>query len=368
MLCLGLGACTAAGQCPLRWTDLSSADDPAPRQGAASAYDGIGVVLFGGHSSATGRLDDTWLWRAGDWQLANPAAKPSRRYQHAMAFDQGRNRTVLFGGYGPNTPVLGDTWEWDGAAWVQAFPQAGPPPRYSAAMAYDANRDRVVLFGGEDPFTVGLFNDTWEWDGVTWTQRTLDNKPSQRYGHAMVFDAAQGRVVLFGGAGGGTAGEETWELDKAGWVRRFPIHFPQWRYGHRMFYDSARGRTVLFGGFTSAGVSAQTWEWNGADWELVTTHASPSPRFFYALAFDQASGAATLFGGTSNFSDALGATWQITSRSRADMDGDGFVSGADFDLYVLAFEAGEAVADFDGDGFITGQDFDLYVGTFEQGC
>ena len=52
----------------------------------------------------------------------------------------------------------------------------------------------------------------------------------------------------------------------------------------------------------------------------------------------------------------------------ADFDGDGFVTGLDYDLYVQAFESGETTADFDGDGFITGADFDLYVVAYEQGC
>lgn len=53
---------------------------------------------------------------------------------------------------------------------------------------------------------------------------------------------------------------------------------------------------------------------------------------------------------------------------QADFDGDGFVTGADFDLYVQAFEAGDLAADFDGDGFLSGIDFDLYVQAFEAGC
>ena len=51
-----------------------------------------------------------------------------------------------------------------------------------------------------------------------------------------------------------------------------------------------------------------------------------------------------------------------------DFDGDGFVTGLDFDLYVQAYEAGEASSDFDGDGFVTGIDYDLYVQAFEIGC
>jgi hypothetical protein len=52
----------------------------------------------------------------------------------------------------------------------------------------------------------------------------------------------------------------------------------------------------------------------------------------------------------------------------ADFDGDGFITGVDFDLYVAAFESGDPSADFDGDTFVTGVDFDLYVVAYETGC
>ena len=52
----------------------------------------------------------------------------------------------------------------------------------------------------------------------------------------------------------------------------------------------------------------------------------------------------------------------------ADYDGDGFITGLDYDLFVQDFEAGNLDADFDGDGFLTGLDFDLYVQAYEAGC
>lgn len=58
----------------------------------------------------------------------------------------------------------------------------------------------------------------------------------------------------------------------------------------------------------------------------------------------------------------------LTPICRPDFDGDGFVTGVDYDLYVAAFEAGDSSADFDDDGFISGIDFDLYVQTYEAGC
>lgn len=52
----------------------------------------------------------------------------------------------------------------------------------------------------------------------------------------------------------------------------------------------------------------------------------------------------------------------------ADFDNDGFITGADFDLFVAAFEAGEPAADHNGNGFIEGGDFDTFVSDFETGC
>ena len=72
--------------------------------------------------------------------------------------------------------------------------------------------------------------------------------------------------------------------------------------------------------------------------------------------------------GLINFENIAGNQYVDLSKCLPDFDGDGFVTGIDFDLYVGAFEAGEPTADFDGDCFVTGIDFDLYVYSFEAGC
>lgn len=58
----------------------------------------------------------------------------------------------------------------------------------------------------------------------------------------------------------------------------------------------------------------------------------------------------------------------VVTVHSADFDGDGFVTGEDFDAFVLVFEAGDITADYDGDGFVTGEDFDNFVADFEAGC
>ncbi len=60
--------------------------------------------------------------------------------------------------------------------------------------------------------------------------------------------------------------------------------------------------------------------------------------------------------------------WLAPVFCPADLDMDGFVSGDDFEFFVLAFEGGSPEADFDADGFLTGDDFAAFVTAFERGC
>ena len=54
---------------------------------------------------------------------------------------------------------------------------------------------------------------------VEWTERVLRNRGH----HAMAFDSARGRVVLFGGS---PRTADTWEWDGSDWTRRFPQTIP----------------------------------------------------------------------------------------------------------------------------------------------
>jgi hypothetical protein len=94
---------------------------------------------------------------------ATPQAKmadPVARHGHAMAYDARRGRVVLFGGIGRGGD-LDDTWEWDGATWTQLRPVTSPRQMSELGMVYDARRGRVALFA----------HTLWEWDGTSWTHR-----------------------------------------------------------------------------------------------------------------------------------------------------------------------------------------------------
>jgi hypothetical protein len=131
-----------------------------------------------------------------------------------MAYDLARGELVLFGGWDLlATVTFGDTWVWDGATWTQRNPPSSPTARSGHAMTFDARRGRVVLYGGVNQLTSTRFSDTWEWDGSTWVQRSLATSPPALHAHAMTYDIALGRQVLFGGFGPtSSVSSDTWLL------------------------------------------------------------------------------------------------------------------------------------------------------------
>jgi hypothetical protein len=183
-----------------------------------------------------------------------------------MAYDSARDRVVLFGGNNTTYGPLADTWEWDGTNWTQRFVGGFPPARHEHALAYDSLRGKTVLFGGTQGGT--YYNDTWEWDGTAWALRAA-GPPASR-SHALAFSVARRRTILFGGYGPSHSGEETWEWDGTRWDRRVTycscpcVPSPTGRYGHALAYDAARARTVLFGGYSSTYLN-ETWEYESLD-------------------------------------------------------------------------------------------------------
>jgi hypothetical protein len=269
------------------------------------------VVLLG---CASASAQTTWL----EARLPNVT-------NVAMAFDTRRARVVLFGGIAGNYTLANqdhaDTWEWDGRLWIQRSPATRPPARSSHAMAYDVARGKVVLFGGMQN-NAGFLGDTWEWDGIDWTRMSPAPQPPPRAEHAMVYDFFRGRVVLFGG-GMRSGYADTWEWDGIAWVQRSPSSKPPARTRHSMAYDFVRARVVMFGGWyitgwpngTITSVFADTWEFDGSTWSLRgSAGTAPKARVSAAMSYDMARSRVVLFGGDARAiptgSTYLSDTWE----------------------------------------------------------
>jgi hypothetical protein len=346
------------------WLERVTASSPTARERPSMSFDAARgrTVLFGGLTNID--LNDTWEWDGTTWTQRAPTMIPpvsttagpmvfdSLRarsvlcapttwewdgtdwssvgatpiFSGAAAFDSGRARTVLFAGIdsqsiaaGTQPTQVGDTWEWDGTTWAQRALPPVPPVRSWPAMAFDAARSRVLLFGGQEPSTGFSLGDTWEWDGTAWAARAPTTLPPGRQEHALAFEPARGRTLLYGGFQsrgihrGGTYLDDTWEWDGTDWTAQAPTMIPQARADHALATDTVRGRVVLFGGIGPAGRSTiilgDTWEWDGTDWIPVAPPQSPSARLGHALAFDPGRARAVLFGGTDNLA-TFGDTWE----------------------------------------------------------
>jgi len=197
------------------------------------------------------------------------------------------------------------------AVWTQRSPAASPPPRHSHAMAYDQARHRVVLFGGfGNPAGCASYGDTWEWDGTTWTERFPQNSPPARIEHAMAWCAARSRVVLFGGAKCSGALADTWEWDGNNWLQIATSTAPPARFGCAMAED-ARGHVLLFGGasWKVEKTFSDTWEWSG-QWVQRAPATSPPLRLSATMTLDARRGRVVLFGGGHRSNVVYVDTWE----------------------------------------------------------
>ena len=194
------------------WVHKKQRNGPGPRTGAMMVYDAARreVVMYGGrtHLDQGALINETWIWNGIEWKQRQPPTRPPHLWLATMAYDTVRKEVVLFGGrfcesLGHPTctqpTTRSETWVWNGETWAQRLPAVSPPARYNASMAFDAKRGETVLFGGDSDEFGSRLQDTWAWNGTTWTQRQMAASPTPRVFAAMAYDPGRGKIVLFGG-------------------------------------------------------------------------------------------------------------------------------------------------------------------------
>ena len=163
---------------------------PAPGPVGLMAYDaarGVTVGIVNG--------TETWTWDGASWR-DSMATGPTMVRDSAMAYDAARERIVRFGGYtdGGGSSQIDETWEWDGASWMLAAPAASPSPRGGHAMAFDSRRGRIVVYGGY------RHTELWEYDGTTWTMRE-GSGPEGAFPSGLAYDSSRDRLVFYAADG-----------------------------------------------------------------------------------------------------------------------------------------------------------------------
>lgn len=195
---------------------------------------------------------------------------------------------------------------------LPASAREAPSARHHHAMAYDAARGRLVLFGGNGD-EVRFFSDTWEWDGEVWSTRP-SGPVEGRSSFAMLFEPSSSRTLLFGGVNAESLSEnKTWAWDGETWTV-LADQGPSARYSPAIAYDEARKGIVLFSG--SGRGTDQMWEWSQQGWQQISLSGErPAPRARAQMAFDPVRKTVILFGGFDG-GKSLGDTWEWDGTAR----------------------------------------------------
>ncbi len=266
----------------------------------------------------------------------------------AMTYHAGRQRfellfvesEVLSNGQWRSDPVGPQHWEWSKASGWSRLGAAAPPLTVGArpAIVYDASRNRLIAALGGWASYLSVF----EWDGSTWSDNRCNNcsnyfdfqsiagvyhagrsrpffyadgvtfewagsmlpyggtSPPDRAGAAMAYDAARGKVVLYGGLRQFSSTPsirytDTWEFDTA-W-RKITDAGPPHRTYASMAYDEARKRVVLHGGYDGATVYGDTWEWDGTSWTQASVTGPGAARKGDVIAYHPVERKVFSFGG-----------------------------------------------------------------------
>ena len=199
-----------------RWRQLQpKGSAPAKRYGASSVAHGSDLIVSHGFTFQ-GRFDDTRSLRSDPprWRdLTPPGTKPVERCLHRAALLEATNTMLLFGGQTTGTPYLGDTWLFDFAEgeW-RKMPGDGPSPRNLYAMI--GVEGQAYLFGGLA--SGGALRDTWLFDGAAWRELSPEGDPPPGRGGVEGALTAGGTMLVFGGSDGSGELDDLWELTLPG--------------------------------------------------------------------------------------------------------------------------------------------------------
>jgi N-acetylneuraminic acid mutarotase len=173
-------------------------------------------------------------------------------------------------------------------------------------MTYDANAEAVVLFGGKGARSL-YFNDLWTYTPKTdrWRElKPLGPLPPARFGHAIVYDARAGAVLVFAGVVATTDGPSgdlwAYSTNRNAWMHLEPAgDRPAARIYPSAVYDTALKETIVFGGWTGASAFNDTWSYDSLTerWTRASVTDAPRPRWGASMAYDPVTGTIVLFGG-----------------------------------------------------------------------
>jgi N-acetylneuraminic acid mutarotase len=297
---------------PAAWSQLApTGTGPDARWVANAVYDAASnrMIVFGGAaggycSGAPPLRNDVWVLTNANglggtpaWiQLSPIGSPPAARGSSTSVYDPSSNRLIVFGG-NRNIGNCGfesnDTWILTFAnglggtpQWINANPGGAPPTaRFEHVAVYDASANEMIVFGGQNSCGGTFYADAWALvnaNGVTGTPAwvSLGNAPSVQSSDTAVLDAAQHRMLTFGGStpgltNGVRAMSNTNTTTGQTWSSLTPTGTPPSpRYSHRAVFDDVRRSMIVFGGNNGSVMLNDTWVLNLAAATTLTMPAA----------------------------------------------------------------------------------------------
>jgi hypothetical protein len=205
-------------------------------------------------------------------------------------YDAANNRMIVFGGLGlDGEQLFSDLWVLTNAngmggtpAWIQLTPAGSLTADVESPSAvYDPVNNIMTLFGGANLAENASTNGVWTLSHANglggkprWTNIVAPGtagSPPRRYGHTAVYDSANNRMIIFGGAPApdteGIGFNDAWVLTYANglggtpaWTQLKPAGTPPaTRWEHTAVYDAVNNRMLVFAGDLADPVYYVVW-------------------------------------------------------------------------------------------------------------
>jgi hypothetical protein len=255
-----------------------------------SAMDDDATITRGEHVSevwAYNRTNQTW--RSA---LKGPLGIPQCEGGLAI-YDSANDRVIFFGGLRGTSQVSNDVWQLKADAHgmykaTKLSPTGTlPAQRWLMAGCYDAANHRMVIWGGQNPSTI--LGDVWALDltqgAEAWTQLSpTGTAPTAAWQSAYAYDPVASRLYVHGGQTGASYTGQLFYLTltttNGVWTNTGVTGGLLVR-GAVMGYDSASSRLVCFGGYDGTVVNntvRYTSTSSFTSWTTQSTVNTPAAR------------------------------------------------------------------------------------------
>gem|GEM_PF-6135312 len=302
-----------------------------------------------------------WEWNGDGWARLpdGPVAIGSPR----LAYDTARERLVLYAtDRAANGAILDETWGWDGFTWTPGAAMdvyhGANEVRARGSLAYDPVRQRTVYSGGGSS---SFFATSNEWSGMNWVQRATDYQSAQIDG-AAIYDPLNAGLVSFGGVRFSGASGGTYRLPSEPAPPRIVVH--------PAGATTRLGSTVnFFVGADGPGPFTYQWHVGGVHLEFARRWSASDEPVFTLTGLLQADRGASVMCTVSNSCGSVTTTrvpLVVLPCGIADFDNDtNFGTDQDIEAFFACL-AGHCcdtcgTVDFNGDGdFGTDQDIEAF--------